>query len=370
MKHEIQPLPSEEEFGLVPMQIGRIGIVDANVVDARQLHASLGSEREFSTWIKTKIERFGFVRGRDYEVFDKFVKNLKRNLGGRPGKDYILTLGVAKELAMVENNLMGRKIRNYFIDCERQVIADLQKQAAQAKLAQPPKPIAAPVPVTFDKNNLIPGPYHNIFEKMKAAGQNDLYILAVEGQNGVSIRTVSSLAEIRATWEDEGTRDILLSQPMPNAKKAVVLTIAALQADFGALDNGILVNVRLAQVHQTLSKMINLVLGWEPEPRTEPISGLEVQEVQEDCGMSDLEFKNFGTYIRARGIRLTTLVAHQYGEILMISHDRPASALVAESYRKRIGAELSKQIEAFDVFTDEGAQRAVEFVGSWDPVKA
>ena len=368
MKHEIQPLPSEEEFGLVPMQIGRIGIVDVNVVDARQLHASLGSEREFSTWIKTKIERFGFVRGRDYEVFDKFVKNLKRNLGGRPGKDYILTLGVAKELSMVENNLMGRKIRNYFIDCERQVIADLQKQAERAKLAQQQKAIPAPAHVAFDKNNLIPGPYHNIVEKMKAAGQNDLYILAVEGQSGVSIRTVSSLAEIRATWSDERTRDILVSQPMPNAKKAVVLTVAALQADLSVLKDGVFAGARLAQVHQTLSKMINLVLGWEPEPRSEPLSELEGQEDQE--GVSAVEFRNLGTYISARNKRITTLVAHQYGETLMISHDRPASALVAESYRKRIAAELSERIEAFDVFTEEGAQRAVAFVGSWEPVRA
>ena len=370
MLAENKPILTNETMGPVPVTSGKVGVVKCLVVNARELHAAIGSKRQFANWINYKIAKFGFNEGMDFEVIGFSHGNVKNSSVGRPTKEYILTLGVAKELAMVENNELGKKVRRYFIDCERHVIAGLQKRAEQAKLTQPQKAIPAPAHVAFDKNNLIPGPYHNIVEKMKAAGQNDLYILAVEGQNGVSIRTVSSLAEIRATWEDEGTRDILLSQPMPNAKKAVVLTIAALQADFGALDNGILVNVRLAQVHQTLSKMINLVLGWEPEPRTEPISGLEVQEVQEDCGMSDLEFKNFGTYIRARGIRLTTLVAHQYGEILMISHDRPASALVAESYRKRIGAELSKQIEAFDVFTEEGAQRAVALVGSWEPVRA
>ena len=293
---------------------------------------------------------------------------MKNPIGGRPVKDYILTLGVAKELAMVENNLMGRKIRNYFIDCERQVIADLQKQAVQAKLAQPPKPIAAPVPVTFDKNNLIPGPYSNVTERLKAAGQYDLYILAVEGQNGVSIRTVSSMAEIRETWANEGTRDILVSKPMPHALKAVLLTVAALQTDFPVLKDGVFAGARLAQVHQTLCKMINLVLGWEPEPRSEPLSELEGQEGRE--GVSAVEFRNLGTYVSARNKRITTLVSHQYGEILMISHDRPASALVAESYRKRIAAELSERIEAFDVFTEEGAQRAVAFVGSWEPVRA
>ena len=288
---------------------------------------------------------------------------MKNPIGGRPAKEFILTLGVAKELAMVENNELGRKIRNYFIDCERQVIAGLQKKADQAKLAQQQKAIPAPAPVAFDKNHLVPGPYSNITEKLKAAGQNDLHIVAVEGQNGVSIRTVSSLTEIRETWANEGTRDILVSQPMPHALKAVLLTVAALQTDFPVLKDGVFAGARLAQVHQTLSKMINLVLGWEPEPRSEPLSELEGQE-----GVSAVEFKNLGTYISARNKRITTLVAAQYGETLMISHDRPASAMVAEAYRKRIAAELSERIEAFDVFTEDGAQRAVAFVAGWEPV--
>ena len=156
---------------------------------------------------------------------------------------------------------------------------------------------------------------------------------------------------------------------MPNAKKAVLLTVAALQADFAMLKEGVFAGARLAQVHQTLCKMINLVLGWEPEPRTEPLVSMEEQEDQEGCDVSALEFKYLGSYLNAKSKRITTLVAHQYGEMLMMSHDRPASALVAESYRKRISTELSKQIEAFDVFTEAGSNRAVEFIGSWEPVR-
>jgi anti-repressor protein len=38
---------------------------------------------------------------------------------GRLGKDYYLTLGMAKELCMVENNAKGQEARLYFIEMER-----------------------------------------------------------------------------------------------------------------------------------------------------------------------------------------------------------------------------------------------------------
>ncbi|HBG4993418.1 TPA: antA/AntB antirepressor family protein, partial [Clostridioides difficile] len=39
--------------------------------------------------------------------------------GGRPSKEYVLKLDVAKELAMVQNNNKGREIRRYFIRLEK-----------------------------------------------------------------------------------------------------------------------------------------------------------------------------------------------------------------------------------------------------------
>ena len=35
-------------------------------VSARELHAALGMGRDFSTWIKDRVEKYGFVEGRDY----------------------------------------------------------------------------------------------------------------------------------------------------------------------------------------------------------------------------------------------------------------------------------------------------------------
>ncbi|PAF46753.1 hypothetical protein BKH41_08570 [Helicobacter sp. 12S02232-10] len=90
----------------------------------------------FSTWIKDRINKYGFVENEDFIIlktsqspilFDS--PNLANHhlvngtqlqnpkLGGdRKSLDYILTLDTAKEFSMLENNDKGRRVRKYFID--------------------------------------------------------------------------------------------------------------------------------------------------------------------------------------------------------------------------------------------------------------
>ena len=90
------------------------------IVSARELHAALGVGKDFSTWIKDRIEKYGFIEGRDYQ------KSQSPNLGtgnfshtgGSPSVNYALTISTAKEIAMVENNEKGREIRQYLIKVE------------------------------------------------------------------------------------------------------------------------------------------------------------------------------------------------------------------------------------------------------------
>lgn len=90
----------------------------SQVVSARELHGFLGSKRDFPTWIKDRIEKYGFIENQDFEVFHNFGENPS---GGRPLKEYALTLDMAKELAMVEGNEKGKQARRYFIECEKKL---------------------------------------------------------------------------------------------------------------------------------------------------------------------------------------------------------------------------------------------------------
>lgn len=85
-------------------------------VSARELHRFLESKRDFSNWIKDRIEKYGFIENQDFEVFNNFGENPN---GGRPLIEYALTLDTAKEIAMVEGNEKGKQARRYFIECEK-----------------------------------------------------------------------------------------------------------------------------------------------------------------------------------------------------------------------------------------------------------
>lgn len=98
-----------------------IQIIEHNgqrAVNARELHTFLENKRQFADWIKQRIEQYGFVENQDYEVFHNFVK---RETGGSTRTEYALSLDMAKELSMVENNEKGRMARKYFIQCEKKL---------------------------------------------------------------------------------------------------------------------------------------------------------------------------------------------------------------------------------------------------------
>ncbi|EKE4315123.1 antA/AntB antirepressor family protein [Escherichia coli] len=126
---------------IVPVIPGHIGGRETNIVSAKALHKALGVGKDFSTWITDRISEYDFTIGHDYSVHKTISPNLgkspngaaysKIKQSGRPGKDYLLSVGMAKELAMVERTEQGRAIRRYFIQCEEELQRSVPEIAAR-----------------------------------------------------------------------------------------------------------------------------------------------------------------------------------------------------------------------------------------------
>jgi phage anti-repressor protein len=100
------------------------------LVDARELHEFLEVGRDFTTWIKDKINKYDFIENYDYAV--TLTKTGERQNVIK--HDYILKLDMAKEVAMVENNERGKQVRRYFIEVEkryREIKTQEQKRIIQ-----------------------------------------------------------------------------------------------------------------------------------------------------------------------------------------------------------------------------------------------
>ena len=93
-----------------------IGNEQVNAVNARDLHAELENKYHFSDWIKSRIEKYGFIEGIDYISKSEISDHSPAVVS----KEYYISLDMAKELSMVQNNDKGRQARKYFIEVEKQ----------------------------------------------------------------------------------------------------------------------------------------------------------------------------------------------------------------------------------------------------------
>ena len=90
----------------------------SQAVLARELHRFLGVGKDFSTWFKDRVDKYKFVKNQDFILLPQ-IGEQKEGRGGHNIKEYVVSLDMAKELSMVENNERGREARRYFIECEK-----------------------------------------------------------------------------------------------------------------------------------------------------------------------------------------------------------------------------------------------------------
>jgi len=104
-----------------------IQIID-NKVDGRGLWEFLNIPTKFADWIKYQIETLGLIESQD------FLK-IKKTIGIRQNGqiDYLLTVDIAKELAMLSRTERGKKARQYFIEAEKK-LKELSKPKELSRL--------------------------------------------------------------------------------------------------------------------------------------------------------------------------------------------------------------------------------------------
>ena len=98
---------------LIQITKNTINGTEINSVNAREIHDYLKVKTAFSHWINRAIEKYDFIENIDFVKIDKPLNNQK---------DYIVTLEMGKELAMLENNPKGKEIRKQFIDLEKKLL--------------------------------------------------------------------------------------------------------------------------------------------------------------------------------------------------------------------------------------------------------
>ena len=82
-------------------------------ISGRQLHMALDVQTRYNDWFARMCE-YGFTEGVD------FYSNLSKTseVGGRPSVDHLMTLSMAKEIAMLQRTDKGKEVRRYFIQLE------------------------------------------------------------------------------------------------------------------------------------------------------------------------------------------------------------------------------------------------------------
>lgn len=90
-----------------------IGGEEIQTVDARELYQKLEVKTRFNDWISRRLSDIEAIDNID---FMSFTQNL---VSGGKSKEYVLSLDIAKHIAMMEGTEQGKKIRQYFIEVEK-----------------------------------------------------------------------------------------------------------------------------------------------------------------------------------------------------------------------------------------------------------
>lgn len=103
------------------------------VVYGTELHNVLQVKSNYREWIKRRFNDIDAIENEDFESVE-----ISTVVKGTPKKDHIIKLDIAKEMAMLERNDMGKQVRRYFIQVEKKY-----------KTQQPARPLSVQEQIRF-----------------------------------------------------------------------------------------------------------------------------------------------------------------------------------------------------------------------------
>lgn len=104
--------------------------LDKQTILARELHEKLNIKTKFTTWFERMCD-YGFSEG--IEFFPKAGETSGH--GGRPSKDYEISIDMAKQICMIQRTPEGKQCRQYLIDLEKAWNTPEQIMARALKMA-------------------------------------------------------------------------------------------------------------------------------------------------------------------------------------------------------------------------------------------
>lgn len=152
-------------------------------VDGRQLHMFLDVKTPYKKWFDRMVE-YGFDEGKDYIMMDKIVHRADGAEMPQKQYDHLLTLDMAKELAMLQRTDKGKEARQYFLQVEKDWNSPEKVMARALKIAQK----------TLEETKIKLADANKVIEEQKPKA--DFYDDVTGSEDTIDIKSVAKLLNV------------------------------------------------------------------------------------------------------------------------------------------------------------------------------
>lgn len=207
-----------------------------SVVNARELHQFLESKQDFSTWIKSRIEKYDFVENQDFVTAPQ--KYGTANGGYSTRIEYALTIDMAKELSMVENNERGRMARKYFIECE--------KKAKEKQSFSLPQTFAEALRLAADQQEQLERQQKQLDEQKPKV---EFFDAVAESKTAIEMKAVANTLHFKNVGRNKlfailREKKILMGNNMPYQRYVDCGYFRTVEQKFSTLDGEVRVSIK------------------------------------------------------------------------------------------------------------------------------